>query len=426
MAKTRILIVEDESLVARDIQAMVQGLGFSVTGIAASGDQALKKAEEAPPDLILMDIVLKGPLDGIATASAIRRRRDIPVIYLTAYADEATRNRAKLTDPFGYLLKPFDERELETAIEMALHKHAREARLAERERWTLAVLDTVPDAVVAADVRGRVAYLNALAGRITGWNPTQATGRPLAEVLRLQSESTGRSVLPAPESIVRKGRWTPPGRVVLSAKGLRPVPVETAATLLHDPAGTPSHVVFFFRNAPPAPRGDKAFFETAVLDPLTGLPNRFLFEDRLKLAVAHARRTGLPLILILVALDRPPASGTGRAASARDSVLKAVAGRLTDALRKGDTVARFDDDSFMLVLPDFKKPDAVPLLARRLQRIVSRSVRREGRAVPVSVSMGICRFPGHGEDVEALTRNAAAALKRARRAGGDGFRIFED
>ncbi|MBN2206530.1 MAG: diguanylate cyclase [Candidatus Aminicenantes bacterium] len=424
MPKTRILIVEDESLVARDIQAMVLNLGFAVAGVAASGELALKKVEEAPPDLVLMDIVLKGSLDGIATAAAIRRRHDVPVIYLTAYADEATINRAKLTEPFGYLLKPFEERELQTTIEMALYKHAREARLAERERWTLAILDSIADAVVAVDVRGRVAFMNALAGRITGWDPGQASGRPATDVLRLRSETTGRPALPAPETIIRKRRWAPPGRLLLTAKDLRSVSVEVAATLLHDPAGTPRHIVFLFRSPPPVPRKDAAFFATAVRDPLTGLPNRFLLADRLTLALAHARRDGLPLVLILVAPDGLPAAGTGRAAAARDVILRTLARRLTAVLRKTDTVARFGDDSFMLILPDLKKSAALPLLARRIQKDLRRPFRRKEGTARLSVSMGICLFPGHGEDVEALTRNVASALGRARAAGGNGFHIF--
>jgi diguanylate cyclase (GGDEF)-like protein len=418
MPKTRILIVEDESLVARDIQAMILNLGFAVAGVAPSGEQALKKVDDSPPDLVLMDIVLKGQLDGIATAAAIRSRRDIPVIYLTAYADEATMSRAKLTDPFGYLLKPFEERELQTTIEMALHKHARETRILERERWTLSILDSLQDAVVAADVKGRVLFMNVLAGRITGWDPAKAPGRPAAEILRLQAGPTGRPALPSPEAIIRRGRWTPARPLLLTARDFRPVTVEAAATLLHDTAGAPSHIVFIFRQPAAAKRKDEAFFRLAVRDPLTGLPNRFLFADRLTLAIAHARRRKLPLALMLVVPDEIPAPG--------DTVLRAIARRLESAVRRSDTVARVRDDRFMLLLPDIKKLNSLPLLARRIQKALKPPVRWKGRALPVSFSMGICLFPGHGEDVDALTRSAEAALGRARAAGGDGFHIFSE
>jgi len=125
-APTRILIVEDERLVAQDLQRRLHRLGFTVCAIAASGPEAIAHAIQIQPDLILMDIVLHGPMDGIEAAAQIRAHAAIPIIYLTAHADDATRQRAKATEPFGYLLKPFDTRVLQTTIEMALYKHAME------------------------------------------------------------------------------------------------------------------------------------------------------------------------------------------------------------------------------------------------------------------------------------------------------------
>ena len=134
MKQTKILIVEDEGIVAEDIQSRLQHRGYKVVGKAVSGEEAIQLAEDEKPDLVLMDIRLKGEMDdGIEAARQIRTRFDIPVIYLTAYADEDTIQRAKLTEPFGYLLKPFEERELHTAIEMALYKHKMEKKLRKSE-----------------------------------------------------------------------------------------------------------------------------------------------------------------------------------------------------------------------------------------------------------------------------------------------------
>jgi PAS domain S-box-containing protein len=128
-----ILIVEDEQIVAADIHSRLEALGYSVPAIAANGEEALAMAESLRPDLMLMDIVLEGPMDGVETVRQLRQRMDIPVIYLTAYTDEETVQRAKLTEPLGYILKPFDERELRFTIEVALHKHGIERGLRERE-----------------------------------------------------------------------------------------------------------------------------------------------------------------------------------------------------------------------------------------------------------------------------------------------------
>jgi len=123
---TRILVVEDERIVARDLQRRLHRLGYTVCAIAGSGPEAIEQAAQTQPDLVLMDIVLDGPMDGIEAAAQIRARADIPIIYLTAHADDGTLQRAKATEPFGYLLKPFDTRVVQTTIEMALYKHRME------------------------------------------------------------------------------------------------------------------------------------------------------------------------------------------------------------------------------------------------------------------------------------------------------------
>lgn len=131
MEEARVLIVEDEGIVAKDLQGTLENLGYVVPDVVSSGEEAVQKAAEMQLDLVLMDIVLKGDMDGIEAAERIRARFGIPVVYLTAYADEDTLQRAKLTEPYSYILKPFEERELHIAIEMALYKHQIEE---ERER----------------------------------------------------------------------------------------------------------------------------------------------------------------------------------------------------------------------------------------------------------------------------------------------------
>ncbi len=123
MKKKHILIVEDERIVSADIRISLQKFGFAISGTAVSGEEAIKKAEKLKPDLVLMDIILKDKMDGIDAATLISSRFDIPVVYLTAHADDKTLERAKITEPFGYLLKPFDDKDLHTTVEMALYKH---------------------------------------------------------------------------------------------------------------------------------------------------------------------------------------------------------------------------------------------------------------------------------------------------------------
>ncbi len=126
MAKTNVLVVEDESIVSKDIQHSLKKLGYNVVGAASTGEKAFELAMSERPDIILMDIMLKGNINGIETAERVKRELNIPVIYLTAYADEATLAKAKVTEPYGYIIKPFKEVDLHTSIEMALYKYSKE------------------------------------------------------------------------------------------------------------------------------------------------------------------------------------------------------------------------------------------------------------------------------------------------------------
>ncbi|MCZ6528980.1 MAG: response regulator [Chloroflexi bacterium] len=128
-ANARILVVEDERIVAKDIQNTLISLGYGVSGLASSGEEAIDRAAETHPDLVLMDIALKGEMDGVEAVTQIQSLFDIPVVYLTAYSDEETLQRAKITQPYGYILKPFSESGLHINIEMALHKHRAEQQI---------------------------------------------------------------------------------------------------------------------------------------------------------------------------------------------------------------------------------------------------------------------------------------------------------
>jgi len=134
MTQATILVVEDEAIVAQEIKSRLEKAGYSVCGVAHEGERAVAEAEHLNPDLVLMDIRLKGEMDGIEAAGLIRERCNIPVIYLTAYSDAATLERAKVQDPFGYVVKPFDTRSLMVSIEIALHRHHSESERIYREK----------------------------------------------------------------------------------------------------------------------------------------------------------------------------------------------------------------------------------------------------------------------------------------------------
>lgn len=156
MRSSRILIVEDESIVALNIKNRLEALGYIIVATTSSGESAIQIAQENNPDLVLMDIKLKGVIDGIEAATQIWNRFQIPVVYLTAYSDEETVERAKVTEPYGYILKPFEAKDLGTTIEISLYKHQMERKLREREQWLTTTLKCIGDAVITTDSQGLI------------------------------------------------------------------------------------------------------------------------------------------------------------------------------------------------------------------------------------------------------------------------------
>jgi PAS domain S-box-containing protein len=186
-----VLIVEDERIVARDLQRTLLGFGYDAFAIAASCEEALSRASEKCPAVVLMDIRIKGELDGIATARILRERFATAVVYLTSHADPETLRRATATEPSGYLQKPVRPAELRSAIELSLHKRQSEARWREGERWIDAALRVMPQAVVAVCPRGRILELNGIAAAWVGRSPAELRGTPLMDTLRLTEAQTG-------------------------------------------------------------------------------------------------------------------------------------------------------------------------------------------------------------------------------------------
>ncbi|HPS23874.1 MAG TPA: response regulator [Methanoregulaceae archaeon] len=178
MPSASVFIVEDELIGAEDIRQTLEDLGYTVTGITRQGESALETLRTSHPDVVLMDIHLAGTMDGIDTATRVRALYHIPVIFLTAHADETTLARAKITEPYGYVLKPFDERELHTAIEIGLYKHRMEERAQENERTIRVLANAIPDAVMLLDEDRHIIALNDAMARRLGHTYTRAQDEP--------------------------------------------------------------------------------------------------------------------------------------------------------------------------------------------------------------------------------------------------------
>jgi PAS domain S-box-containing protein len=244
------MLVEDEKIVAADIQECVKGLGYEVAGSAATGTEALRLAVDTMPDLVLMDIKLKGVVDGIDVAGALHDQLKIPVVYLTAHADAEILERAKLTAPSGYVLKPFDDRTLRTAIEMAFDRYRRERQLIESGQRLAAAIGHIDEAVILTQENGRVALMNRVAEALTGWKQEDALGKPVDEVFTILNTRTGAPQRSPVGRVFREGVAIGLGEdvLLLGRHGAREI-IQGSATPVRDDGAEAVGVCLLFRAA---------------------------------------------------------------------------------------------------------------------------------------------------------------------------------
>lgn len=277
----RILIVEDEVIVALDLKTQLEDQGYAIVGIAESGDRALALARQAKPDLTLMDVRLKGPMDGIQAAAVMARELGTPVIFLTSFSDPETVQRAAETGPYGYLTKPFEFKELRAAIEIALYKSRMERRLRDSDRWFTSTLRCVQDGILVTEVDGRVRFMNSAAESLTGWSLNEATGHPLADLLHFAS---GADIQTSAERALNEDRviGVEHARRLIARDG-HEVPVDESAAPIDDDRGERLGAVVVLRDVTERLRHEERLRAS---------------EQRFRSAFDHA-----PLGMALVSLD---------------------------------------------------------------------------------------------------------------------------
>jgi two-component system, response regulator PdtaR len=248
MSNARILVVEDERITAEDIKDGLKSLGYEVPAVVHSGEEAVRKAGELQPDLVLMDIKLEGEMDGIEAAGKIKKHFDIPVIYLTAYSDENTLERARMTEPSGYVLKepsgfvhkPFKESELHSTIELTLYRHEMEKN---HDQWLSTMLESINEALIATDGNGKIRFMNHIAEDITGWIQEEAVNRDLVDVFKIQNDEC---------EVITEFKFDVNGysldQVMLNDKNGAKIPVSANLNHIKDDNGNISGMALVFRD----------------------------------------------------------------------------------------------------------------------------------------------------------------------------------
>ena len=384
MPEARILIVEDENIVAKDIQQRLRVLGYYIVAVASSGEEALVKVVETSPDLVLVDIRLKGRMDGVETAEELRRQSDIPVVYLTASADHHTLERAKAADPFGYILEPFEERELYTCIEVALHKHQMEQKLRQSELWLSTTLLCIGDAVMATDKAGCVKFLNPVAEELTRWKQADAIERNLPDVFNLLTRD---NLVHIPlEQIIRDGQVADrPAEAILLSKDGSGIPIEyRAVPIRNDHNADQAGIIVVFRDITERKQVEEKLRYLRTHDVLTGLYNRAYLEE--EMARLEGERQ-FPVSIIIGDIDRFKAINDAYGHTAGDQRLRDAALIVKGAFRAEDVVTRIGGDEFAVLLPMTDAVAADEAVARIRQGIAAYNARHTD--CPLAISLGV-------------------------------------
>ncbi len=416
MAKAKILVVEDEGIVAMDLKSRLQNLGYDVPDIALSGEEAIKKAGEIQPDLVLMDIMLTGDMDGIEAAEQIHVYRNIPVIYLSAFADKVTLQRAKITEPYGYILKPFDEKELHIAIEMALCKYKAEREL----RLAAQVFENGMDGIMVTDADGKILKVNNAFTKITGYAPEEAIGKN-PRILKSGRHDTEfyKSFW---NDLIAKGKWE--GEIWNRRKNGEIYPEWSLISVVKDNHGNTTHYIDVIRDITERIRYEERIKYQAYHDTLTGLPNRLLFYDRLSVALSNARRSKGILAVIFLDIDgfKPINDNFGH--DVGDILLQSITKRLINCIRQGDTVARIGGDEFTIILPQVMQKEEVDEIARRLIDTLKESYLINKHELYITASIGISFYPDNGEDIQTLMKKADISMYRAKEKGKNNYQFY--
>ncbi len=427
MTDHKIVVVEDDAIVARDLERTLTRWGYQVPAIARSAAEALDRVAQVEPDLVLMDIHLRGDLDGIAAAERVQNRHAVPVVFLTAHSDDGTLRRAKNTSPYGYVLKPFEDRELRIAIEIALHKHAADARLRRLERWLSATLRSINDAVVATDPVGQIVLMNPMAELLTGWALTEAIGQPVERVLELHSGEEGQALPQLIEDALQKEPQTDLRLGYLTVRGGARIALEYGIAPIRDADDeTALGLVLTFRDISGRIESERQLRFFALHDVLTGLSNRVGFMERLAAACERAKRHPEErFAVLLLDLDRFKIVNDSLGHLVGDQLLVQIAQRLRLCLRAQDAIARLGGDEFAILVTDVADAGDVMRAVQRIGEQLGAAFIVNGRDVFTSASIGIVVSTPDYQAAEDVLRDADVALYRAKDLGQGRYVLFD-
>lgn len=426
MNKTRILIVEDEKIIALDLQRRIERFGYEVIGVVSNYEDAVAAAAEDNPDIILIDIMLGGERAGADAALAIRERQDIPVIFLTAHADAQTVEHAKKAEPFGYVLKPFKEDELQATLEIAIYRSRLDSKLRAQQELFSALLASISDGLIAFDENCSLRFVNPVAERLTGIGFKTHGGREVCATFNVFDDVTEHAI-PLNFERVQNAGIVEFDNVHLKTANNGRIHIRGKITPVHFVDGTVGGLIAF-QDVTKLREMKRTIQYQASHDLLTGLQNRDEFFRVLRETVAGTVSPTQVHTLVCFDIDHFKVINDVCGHVAGDDLLQQISHDLQndlDARPIETAIARLGDDEFGVLLLDTPPIEATVIAVEVLQ-CIRRRFTWQTSSFTVTASAGLVPVTGADSDAHVLLSAADDAAYLARyEDGGNTVRMYE-
>ena len=424
MAKANLLIVENTLIFPTEIQSGLEKDGYAVVGHTGSAEAAIRLAGELHPDLILMDISLKGEMDGIEAARQIRARFDLPVVFQTDSADRSSLERLHQVEPLGYIVKPYEEQELFIVLELAIARHAMDKRRSDsQQRYDLAIHGT-DDGLWDWDLRRNEIYFSPRWKAMLGFKEDQIGNNPDEWLKRVHLDDEKRFYQNLGAHLKGKTARFECEYQIKDARD-RYVWMLARGLALRDAEGKPYRLAGLQTDITPNKMVEERMMFGALHDGLTGLPNRELFLDRLSQRVELTKRHPDALFAVLfMDIDRFKVVNDSLGHAVGDQLLVSIARRLQLCLRPEDTISRMGGDEFAVLLHEVSSESDAIRVAERFQVRTKETTVLSDVSRTTSLSIGIVLYNKNYILPQDILRDADTAMYHAKALGGGCFQVF--
>jgi diguanylate cyclase (GGDEF)-like protein/PAS domain S-box-containing protein len=424
-----LLVVEDNPGDARLIREMFDEQDAhrtQFTHVECMSD-AEKYLKHNQVDIILLDLGLPDA-QGLEAVRRVRKAAPrTPLVVLTGLDDESLATQALQDGAQDYLVKgQIDARSLLRSLRYAVERKAMEEELFVEQERAQVTLNSIGDAVACTDICGNISFLNFVAEKMTGWTLVEAIGHPMPQILRMVDAVTRETMTNPME--VKTGQKTslhlPPNSVLIRRDGFE-IPIEDSVAPIHDRQGKATGAVIVFRDVSVTRAMELQMAHLAQHDFLTGLPNRMLFSDRVRQAIAVAPRHLKKVAVLFLDLDGFKHINDSLGHAVGDRLLQSISKRLVNCVRGADTVSRQGGDEFVVLLSEMEKSEDAAITARRMLQAVAKAHSVEVHDLHVTASIGVSVYPDDGMDSETLIKNADTAMYQAKENGRQSYQFFK-